>query len=759
MLVPTISMWAQPIERDNLRFDFDRQLDEAELQYPEFITPITRSEATPAGGIALENQSSDKIRRIAPHAQAASSDGNVELGYVTQDKLRYSIFQFKDAQTPVATLIGWVDSYDYYPNVVIPDYVTYNGQPVPVTAINDYCFYGGWGITGVTIGRNVAYIGNYAFWECSITELSIPDVVTYIGNCAFCLSSLNSIVFENPSVYGPKLVIGVAAFCYTNIKSFEIPARLRLSDDYSFIKARLSIFEGCKYLESITINPMFDKAVDRNFTLEINQGSLCERIFADDNYPEYLKVIAYPAARECQDVSLTAPIIDVFMGAFSYSKINKITLTATSDPRTDNEQVLRNLYIGDYAFNYSDISILNLSANGPIGIRGAFALYCNNLSEYNLSRNITNMRIINGALCAKNKKDGEPYLVSYPAGRTETRYTVPEEILHLYTECFKSNIYIKEITLPVGLKSIGDEAFTNCKNLQSLFYTGNSLESIGVLAFDNTKVISSAPPGEVALGNWLIGYSGDVPSNLVISDNIAHSAPEVFSLNSNISSVTFPQNFENIPTGMFRDCTKLSTVHLPQNLKTIGDFAFKEAGYYLTPENSRSGELRTLTIPEGVTEIGRSAFFGSRLGDKLVLPLSLKLLGENSLGGYYSEVEIHRSTPPVNEEGVTQIFLPETLCYGTLIIPKDADPVAFTQNPYWDFWKVINGEFASLDEELIEQGKINVSFGTISSTNGESFTLYSADGRSIGHGSSFSDLNPGIYIVRLGDIVQKYIIP
>lgn len=756
-MAAAMTMRAQSAERDEFRFDFDRQTENCDLLTQEYLKPATQSETNPGGGVSSQNLAPEKIRRVAPRAQAASQAGGSLLGYVTKDKLEYAVFQFDGAPAPVATLVGWVDSYDYYPDVVVPDEVEYNGQAVPVTAINDYCFYNGWGLTSLTIGNNVSYIGSFSFYNCSYTELSIPEGVNVIGQAAFEYCSLNSIVFENPASLDTPLVIGDMAFAYTKITSIEIPARLELVDDNSFRKSRRNPFFVCSKLESITINPKYHvKNSNRNYTLEIIQGALCQRINADDLYPEYLVVIAYPAARACEEFSLTAPVVDAFAGAFSISNIGRISLTATSEPRTVDDKVSVNMWIGYGAFDISTITELNLSAKGPITLRAPFALNCYNLSNYNLSESITNYKMINGALCAK--KDGEPYLVSYPTGRTDQSYTVANDILHLADWCFATNPSIKEITLPSNLKSIGSNAFADCEKLERLIYTGSNLEAIGEDAFYHTNIVSSAPQGEVSLGNWLIGYSGDIPSNLVISENITNAVPGIFRENTIITSVTFPQNFENIPNSMFQNCTNLTTVQFPKNLKTIGEFAFQYAGYDASNSKSRSGELRTLTIPDGVTVIGIHAFDCSRLGEKLILPASLSLLGNYSLSGGFSEVEIHRSTPPETIEGANAIFNSGMINYSTLIIPKDADPLAFTQNPYWNFAKIEHGDFASIEDVAIEQGKIIVSSSAISSIDGEIFTLYATDGRTLGSDCSFSNLTPGIYIVRLGSKVAKYVI-
>ena len=154
-MVAASLIWAQSAERDEFSFGYDRQTESSVLLNSEPLKTVTHLESTPGGGVSSKNSAVDKIRRVAPKAQAASQNGGTHLGYVTKDKLKYAVFQFDGAATPVATLVGWVDSYDYTPNIVVPDNVTFNGTSVPVTTIDDYAFINGWGITGLTLGKNL----------------------------------------------------------------------------------------------------------------------------------------------------------------------------------------------------------------------------------------------------------------------------------------------------------------------------------------------------------------------------------------------------------------------------------------------------------------------------------------------------------------------------------------------------------------------------------------------------------------------------
>lgn len=752
-MVAASLIWAQSAERDEFSFGYDRQTESSVLLNSESLKTVTHSETNPGGGIPSQNSAVDKIRRVAPKAQAASQNGGTHLGYVTKDKLKYAVFQFDGATTPVATLVGWVDSYDYTPNIVVPDNVTFNGASVPVTTIDNYAFINGWGITGLTLGKNVMYIGIQAFAGCNISNLSIPVSVHQIALSAFDSCALTSVTFEQASSTENPLIIGLDAFSYTQFQSIELPARLALFKDYSFRKYYNNPFRGNNSLKSITVNPNFN-SVNRNYTLEINQGALCER--HTNNNDEYFYIISYPAGLSQNEFNVTEDYIDVCDCAFSYCKINNISLTSTREPREGKV----NMVIGNNAFEFSDIQSLNIGANGRIRLSDYFSNGCRQLKSYNLSDAITNFKVFDGAIYAK--KNGERYLVSYPCGQTDASVTIPSDVLHLATGCFNSNPYVTEVTLPSELKTIGYAAFRNCTNLERLIYTGNSIESIGEYAFMNSK-ISFSTTGEVTLGNWLIGYGGEMPANLVISENIHNAASGVFQFNENITSVTFPMYFENIPARMFEGCSKLNSVLFSQNLRTIGEYAFSQTGL-VDPIASgpQSRSTSSLIIPEGVTTIGDYAFAYSGIADKLIIPSTIENVGERAFhtNNIIREVEIHRSTPTTfdNEDAAGYIFKLDTYENGTLIIPKEADPLAFSQYYWWNFNNIINGEFASVENIEFDSDKIIVSNGSITSTNGEIITLYNSAGQLIGAGKSFSNLSPGIYIIRLGSDVAKYII-
>lgn len=54
------------------------------------------------------------------------------------------------------------------------------------------------------------------------------------------------------------------------------------------------------------------------------------------------------------------------------------------------------------------------------------------------------------------------FLLEYPAGRTETEYTVPENVVGISSGAFRTNTYLKSILLPDDLVYMGEQAFAGC---------------------------------------------------------------------------------------------------------------------------------------------------------------------------------------------------------------------------------------------------------------------------------------------------------
>ncbi|MDE7181022.1 MAG: leucine-rich repeat domain-containing protein [Muribaculaceae bacterium] len=103
---------------------------------------------------------------------------------VSIDKLKYEI----DTEAHTATVTGLAKYEETY-DLVIPDFIDYNNEQIPVTAIGNSAFnlFSNRLKGSLTIGDNVTTIGDFAFGNCSgfTGSLTIGDNVTTIGEHAF----------------------------------------------------------------------------------------------------------------------------------------------------------------------------------------------------------------------------------------------------------------------------------------------------------------------------------------------------------------------------------------------------------------------------------------------------------------------------------------------------------------------------------------------------------------------------------------------
>ena len=127
--------------------------------------------------------------------------------------------------------------------------------------------------------------------------------------------------------------------------------------------------------------------------------------------------------------------------------------------------------------------------------------------------------------------------------------------------------------------------------------------------------------GSVAITEY---SGGDV--NVVIPSEIGGKPVSsvrsyVFQGNSDLKSITFPDGITEIGSESFRDCWQVSKVELPAGLTKIGDFAF-----------SNCDSLSSIKLPEEVTKIGRCVFSDCENLRDVELSAGLTEIDDNAFG-------------------------------------------------------------------------------------------------------------------------------
>ncbi|MBQ2883588.1 MAG: leucine-rich repeat domain-containing protein [Alphaproteobacteria bacterium] len=223
------------------------------------------------------------------------------------------------------------------------------------------------------------------------------------------------------------------------------------------------------------------------------------------------------------------------------------------------------------------------------------------------------------------------------------------------------NSSLTSLSLPRGVKSFGGGSYSrlgsnlkNCilnedlENINSNAFEGSAittiimpkkLKSIGEEAFSESS-LNSIDFSQVEDGNIDLGYgifsncrsltSISLPEGLksIRGDEIREYRGMFYCCTS-LVSVYFPSTMEILDDGVFYGCTGLGTIQLPSSLKKIGQYVF-----------GNCTNLKSITIPLGIREIGSCAFSGCASLQNITLPSSLMKIHSGAFAGCTSLTEI-----------------------------------------------------------------------------------------------------------------------
>lgn len=278
-------------------------------------------------------------------------------------------------------------------------------------------------------------------------------------------------------------------------------------------------------------------------------------------------------------------------------------------------------------------------------------------------------------------------LVTYPLGKTDDAYSVPQGTQALADSVFAECIFTA-VTLPDSLQTVGNETFLYCSGLTSiqvspgnpylnsvdgvLFRTGDST----LLAYPHGKTEDtySVPQGTQHLADDV--FSGCSFCAVSLPDSLLSIGDRAFRFCMDLTSINLPAGLQSIGEEAFFDCQELAIGNLPDSLQSIGGGAFsfcpaissvsispdhpvftfidgvlfdtvnnililypaeKDGETYDVPATVRSinGQafagceaLSSVTLPDGLQSIGTGAFYQCSSLASVNLPEGLKTIGD-----------------------------------------------------------------------------------------------------------------------------------
>ena len=199
----------------------------------------------------------------------------------------------------------------------------------------------------------------------------------------------------------------------------------------------------------------------------------------------------------------------------------------------------------------------------------------------------------------------------------------PNSLTHIGESAFGSCIGFTEITIPDAIAYLGEGAFYSCDNLAQI-HIPSDIDYLGGEIFHGTKWYVDQPNGIICLGNVLYTYKGEMPKNTVLTnfpDGITKIADNAFNGQTNLISVTIPEGWTTVTgTGVFKNCSSLQTVNLPESFKNIEREMFygcASLANIIIPKNvehigdmafQNCTELQSVTLPNSITKVGAFAF-------------------------------------------------------------------------------------------------------------------------------------------------------
>ncbi len=385
----------------------------------------------------------------------------------------------------------------YSGDIVVPETVTYEGVQYTVTAVDDYCFYRGTGITSVVLPNTITYIGTSAFYRCTaLKEIVIPDAVTTLGMYAFeycealekavvgkgittidqeafcfCYALSDVTLGENVSVIGKwsfyqcyalehltfpesltEIVWGAFMYCNT-LKEVILPDKLTTIGEYAF--------EYCEGLEKVVIG---------NGCTDIGQEAFCfcyglKEVTFGENVATIGKWSFYQCDEALESIVFPQSVTSIGYGSFEYCyKLKNVTIENA------------NTYIDQEAF-----------------------CYCRELESVDFGENLSTIGQYAFYECL-----------------ALTDLYIPESVTSVDYGAFEYCISLKNLTIGNGCTSIGQEAFCYCYDLETVSL-GESVSSIATSAFltsaklSSFTVLNTTPPS----CSTSVFYE-DVPSSCVL---------------------------------------------------------------------------------------------------------------------------------------------------------------------------------------------------------------------------------------------------
>ena len=461
--------------------------------------------------------------------------------------------------------------------------------PTTLTKIGSSTFNGCSKLASIQIPANVEEIGSDAFEDCiKITEIYIPAKVAKLGSSAFArCTSLETIAFATG--------VSITEIAQETFDGCTVLTNVVLPNTVTSIGD--NAFRNCIWLNTIAIPDAIEYVSETAFKDAMINQSLTdyENAFyiGNENNKYLILKSAFDSTKTTCTIHENTKIImtDAFDGCTNLTRVDyagTIEQWMNIDFASEKSNPLyyaKKLYInntlvtnlelpsvtevGDYVFCGASIASLNIpNTVTTIGV-GAFA-------------NCTNLAVL-----------------SFPASVTSIK-----------KNAFNGCTSLQNVVVPNTVTVIEEGAFGGCTKLKSISLpfvgrSANATDELGVFGYIFGYSTSASSGGTHQYSSYTGGvgetrYYYYIPASLttVVITGGTQIPNNAFNNCENLTSITLPNTIKTIGASAFRRCLKLATITIPESVEKINDNAFYNCS-----------SLTEITIPSSVTRIGYQAFY------------------------------------------------------------------------------------------------------------------------------------------------------
>lgn len=282
---------------------------------------------------------------------------------------------------------------------------------------------------------------------------------------------------------------------------------------------------------------------------------------------------------------------------------------------------------------------------------------------------------------------------------------------------------ISSLSLPSGLDSIGSRAFNRCTSLTSVTIPA-SVTKIGTSAFGSCSALEEfiVEEGSESFASYdgvlytagpttallcPLAKSGD----LTIPEGVTSIGESAFYACTGLTSISLPSTLETIGDGAFESCTGITSIELPASVSSVGDEAFAGCSSLATITVEEGNEAYSaidnilyegdgerliccapglsgdITIPSGVTTLGKKGFYGCNSLVSITLPSSVTTIESYAI---YSCTGLTSLIVGTGVESIGQYFLwfnyslEDIYCYGSEPCTPDGEIFSTSYSQYED---------------------------------------------------------------------------